>query len=81
MHGLLKVPLSWGKIGERKAGRPTTEGNPFSPDVTPKLRGVMLRSVANCQSAHHVKDRQNEDMDRLVQKVSRQCGMDDCPAV
>ncbi len=76
--GLFKVPLPQGKVVKRKGGRPTVdEGNPFSPDVTPKQRRVMLRRVANCQSARRVRDRRNENMNRVVQKVSRTGDMDD----
>ncbi len=53
------------------------EGNPFSPDVTPEQRRVRLRRVANRDSARRVRDRRNEDINRLVQKVSRQWHMDD----
>ena len=47
-------------------------GNPFSPDVMPEQRLVMLRHVANRDSDCRVRNRQNKDMNRLVQKVSRQ---------
>lgn len=53
------------------------EGTPFSPDVTPEQRRVRLRRVANRDSARRMRDRRNEDMNRLVEKVSRQWHMDD----
>ena len=52
---------------KRKVDRPITdEGNPFSPDVTPEQRHVMLRRDANRESARRMRDRRSEDMDRLV---------------
>ena len=47
------------------------EGDPLSPDMTPEQRRVMLRRVANRESARRVRDRRNEDMNRLVLKVSK----------
>ncbi len=46
--------------------------NPFSPDVTPEQRLVMLRHVANRNSARRMRDTPNKDINRLLKKVSRQ---------
>ena len=46
--------------------------NVFSPDVTPEQRLVMLRHVANRNSARRMRDTPNKDINRLLQKVSRQ---------
>ena len=56
-----------------KVGRPNMDAsNVFSPDVTPEQRLVMLRHVANRNSARRMRDTPNKDINRLLQKVSRQ---------
>ena len=55
-------------------------GNPFSAEVTPEQRRVILRRVANRESARRVRNRRNEDLERLVQKVSTDGSTDDCYA-
>ncbi len=56
---------------KRKVGRPIIfQGNPLSPDVTPEQRRVMLRRIANRESARRVRNRRNEELERLIQKVS-----------
>ena len=56
---------------KRKAGRPIMDkGNPFSPDVTPEQRRVMLRRAGNRESARRVRDRRNNELNMLAQKVS-----------
>ena len=59
------------KTAKRKVGRPIAyQGNPFSPDVTPEQRRVILRRVANRESARRVRERRHEELERTTQKVS-----------
>ncbi len=56
---------------KRKPGRPLAyQGDPFSPDVTPDERRVILRRVANRESARRVRVRHNESMERAFKEAS-----------
>ena len=73
----LKSSLLQGQKAKRKVGRPITyQGDPFSPDVTPEQRRLILRRVANRESARRVRDRRHEELERLTQKVSSTCFVD-----
>ena len=67
---LLKCLVRLQKV-RRKVGRPVMDhGNPFSAEVTPEQRRGILRRVANRESARRVRNRRNEELERLIQKVS-----------
>ncbi|CAL5223499.1 g6025 [Coccomyxa viridis] len=63
-----------GKV-KRKVGRPIAySGDPFSPDLEPEQRRIILRRIANRESARRVRARRQDELDRLGQRVQ---GMDD----
>ena len=67
-----EVPVSVqdGKV-KRKVGRPIAySGDPFSPDLEPEQRRVILRRIANRESARRVRARRQDELDRLSQRVS-----------
>ena len=56
---------------KRKVGRPITYcGDPFSPHLKPEQRRVILRRVANRESARRVRARRQDELERLSQQVS-----------
>ena len=56
---------------KRKPGRPLAyQGDPFSPDVTPEERRVILRRIANRESARRVRVRHNETVERAFKEAS-----------
>lgn len=58
-----------GKV-KRKVGRPIAySGDPFSPDLEPEQRRVILRRIANRESARRVRARRQDELDRLGQRV------------
>ena len=64
------VYLQDGKV-KRKVGRPIAySGDPFSPDLEPEQRRVILRRIANRESARRVRARRQDELDRLSQRVS-----------
>ena len=68
---LSTVLLLQGKKGRRKVGRPITyQGSPSSPDLSPEERRVILRRIANRESARRVRDRRNEELNKFIQRVS-----------
>ena len=58
-----------GKV-KRKVGRPIAySGDPFSPDLEPEQRRIILRRIANRESARRVRARRQDELDRLGQRV------------
>jgi hypothetical protein len=57
--------------GKRKVGRPIAYcGNPNAPELTPVQRRVVLRRIANRESARRVRSRSNADYEHLLRKVT-----------
>ena len=56
---------------KRKVGRPIAySGDPFAPHLEPEQRRVILRRIANRESARRVRARRQDELDRLSQRVS-----------
>ena len=52
-------------------GRPIAySGDPFSPALQPEERRVILRRIANRESARRVRARRQDELERLSQRVS-----------
>ena len=60
-------------------GRPIAySGDPFSPALQPDERRVILRRIANRESARRVRARRQDELDRLSQRVSLPCSLRGC---
>ena len=56
--------------GKRKVGRPIAYcGDPNAPELTPMERRVVLRRIANRESARRVRSRRMDDYEHLLRKV------------
>lgn len=65
------MSLSVIQIVKRKVARPIMDhGDPFSSEVAPEQRRVILRRVANRESARRVRMRRNKDLEKVLQKAS-----------
>ena len=65
--------MAWLQDGKakRKVGRPIAYcGDPFSPHLEPEQRRVILRRIANRESARRVRARRQDELERLSQRVS-----------
>ena len=61
-----------GKI-KRRVGRPIAySGDPNSPELEPGQRRVVLRRIANRESARRVRARRQDELDKMSQKVNLQ---------
>ena len=55
---------------KRKVGRPIAyRGDPYAPCLAPEQRRVILRRIANRESARRVRARRQDELDRLTQQV------------
>ena len=53
-----------------KVGRPIAYcGDPYAPSLEPEQRRVILRRIANRESARRVRARRQDELDRLTQQV------------
>ena len=65
----LQLPLQDGRA-KRKVGRPIAyRGDPYAPGLAPEQRRVILRRIANRESARRVRARRQDELDRLTQQV------------
>ena len=67
------------RITKGKVGRPIKyHKDPHSSDVTLEERRVILRRIANRESASRVRGRRKEAMETITQKVSNNGFADHC---
>ena len=65
----LQLALQEGRA-KRKVGRPIAyRGDPYAPGLAPEQRRVILRRIANRESARRVRARRQDELDRLTQQV------------
>ena len=56
--------------GKRKVGRPIAYcGDPNSPELTPAQQRLVLRRIANRESAQRARSSRNDKYERLLHKV------------
>ena len=55
---------------KRKVGRPIAYcGDPYAPGLLPEQRRVILRRIANRESARRVRARRQDELERLTEQV------------
>ena len=65
----LQLALQDGRA-KRKVGRPIAyRGDPYAPGLQPEQRRVILRRIANRESARRVRACRQDELDRLTQQV------------